>query len=371
MNYNFKQLTHSGIQSLKPYVPGKSLTDLAKTLGSQEIIKLASNENVLGCSPQALAAVHNLNQEDSSIYPTSMSHPMRSELAKHLGIDADMLTISNGSDLLIGLLITCFALQSDKHILTHDYAFVSYAIQAKVYGVPVVSTPTNNWEVDIDAMIDACNKKTAIIFLANPNNPTGTLIKHQEIKRLVESIPQQTILVVDEAYYDYAKDAYEGSSIDLLKNHPNLVVMRTFSKAYGLAGYRIGYIASCPEISSLVYSIQLPFSVNIAAMSAASAALKDQAFIQRTIDMNYQGLHQLKEGLNKLGINYIPSHANFITINCDKDASIIANELEKSGIIVRPLAPCGMPCYLRITIGTQKQNAKVLESLAQIYTRVY
>lgn len=368
MNYNFKQLTHPGIQSLKPYVPGKSLTDLAKTLGEQEIIKLASNENVLGCSEKALAALHNLNQEDSSTYPTSISHPMRAELAKHLGIDTDMLTISNGSDLLIGLLITCFALHSDKHILTHDYAFVSYSIQAKVYGVPVVSTPTNNWEVDIDAMINACNEKTAIIFLANPNNPTGTLIKHQEIKRLIESIPKQTILVVDEAYYDYAKDAYEGSSIDLLQEHPNLVVMRTFSKAYGLAGYRIGYIASCPEISSLVYSIQLPFSVNIAAMSAASAALRDQDFIQRTIDMNFQGLRQLEEGLNGLGINYIPSHANFITVDCGKDGGIIANELEKDGIIVRPLAPYTMDNYVRITIGTQEQNARVLQSLAKIYS---
>lgn len=367
MDYNFKQLTHPGIQSLQPYIPGKSLADFTKQHSSIEVIKLASNENVLGCSPKAISAIHNLNCKDSSIYPTSISHPIRNQLAGHLGVASNMLTLSNGSDLLIGLLITCFALHNNKHILTHDYAFVSYAIQAKTLGVKIASTPTNNWEVDIDAIINACNMHTALIFLANPNNPTGTLIKHSEIKRLITNIPKTTILVVDEAYYDYAQNHYAGNSLELLTEHPNLVVMRTFSKAYGLAGYRLGYIVSCPEISEIIYSVQLPFSVNIAAMNAASAALEDQEFIQKTLSMNTKGLAQLTKGLTKLNIKYIPSYANFITIDCGKNAGIIANELEKDGIITRPLDQYQMTNHLRITIGTQEQNNKVLDSLAKIF----
>lgn len=365
MNYNFKEFAHPGIKALKPYIPGKSLTEIQKTQ-NQEIIKLASNENVLGCSSKVLEVIHNITKEDVSIYPTSVSHPLRSELATHLGVKKEMITISNGSDLIICLLLTCFAANSDKHILTHDYAFASYAIQATTLGVPVVSTKTKNWQVDIDALIGNCNSKTALIFLANPNNPTGLLITHQEIKRLLNCIPKSTILVVDEAYYEYAVNYYLGSSLDLLNEHPNLVIMRTFSKAYGLAGLRIGYAISCKEITDLMYSIQLPFAVNIVALSSASAALKDRDFLKKTLTLNSAGLLQMQVGLETLGISYIPSHANFITINCQTNADIFTQELEKDGIYVRPLGPYNMQNYLRITIGTEAQNIKVLESLKKL-----
>lgn len=366
MNYNFKNLTHPGIKILKPYVPGKSLSEIEKTYKHQEIIKLASNENVLGCSPRVLDALHRITKEDTSIYPTSISHPLRTQLAEHLGVNPQNITLSNGSDLIICLLLTCFAANSDKHILTHDYAFMSYAIQATTLGIPVISTATQNWQVDIDEIISKCNSKTAIIFLANPNNPTGLLIKHQEIIRLIENIPQSTILVVDEAYYEYAKEDYMGNSLELIDKHPNLVIMRTFSKAYGLAGLRIGYAISCKEISEIMYSVQLPFAVNIGAMLAASVALKDQVFIENTLKMNNEGLLQMQEGLNSLKISYIPSKANFITIDCQENANNIANELEKYAIFTRPLGPYNMGNYLRITIGTYQQNLKVLQSLKEI-----
>lgn len=366
MNYNFKEFVHAGIKALKPYVPGKSLTEIKKNNNQQEIIKLASNENVLGCSDKVLDAIRNITKEDASIYPTSISHPLRKQLAEYLGVEQNTVTLSNGSDLIICLLLTCFATNSDKHILTHDYAFSSYAIQATTLGIPVVSTPTQNWQVDIDAMINTCNSKTALIFLANPNNPTGSLINHQEISRLINNIPKSTILVLDEAYFEYAQDAYMGNSLELLNKHPNLVIMRTFSKVYGLAGFRIGYAISCKEISELMYSIQLPFAVNIVAMIAASAALKDQEFITNTLKMNKEGLTQMQDGLNTLNIPYIPTNANFITIDCQISANIIAKELEKDNIYTRPLAPNNMENYLRISIGTKDQNLKVLQSLKKL-----
>lgn len=366
MNYNFKELTHSGIKSLKPYVPGKSLTEIQKNYNFQEIIKLASNENVLGCSNKVIEAIHNLTKEDASIYPTSISHPLRKQLADYLKVKPEMVTISNGSDLIICLLLTCFAANSDKHILTHDYAFSSYAIQATTLGIPVVSTATDNWKVNINEIINTCNDKTALIFLANPNNPTGLLIKHQEIQRLIENIPKSTILVVDEAYYEYAQNSYMGNSLDLIAKHPNIIIMRTFSKAFGLAGFRIGYAISCQQISELMYNIQLPFAVNIAAMIAAQAALEDKDFLEKTLKMNTEGLMQMQEGLNNLKINYLPTNANFITINCDMPATTVAKELERDGIFTRPLGPNNMENYLRITIGTKTQNIKVLQSLKKL-----
>lgn len=366
MIYNFKQLTHPGIQSLTPYVPGKSLTEINESLDIKNIIKVASNENVLGCSPKVLEALNKLNCQDLATYPTSISHPFRKELANYLSVEDNMITLSNGSDLLICLLLICFALNSDKHILSHDYAFISYAIQAQTLGIPYVSSKTINWEVDVNDLLSKCNDKTSLIFLANPNNPTGSLIKHTAIKRIIASIPKTTILVLDEAYFEYAKDYYLLDSIELIKQYPNLIVMRTFSKAYGLAGLRLGYTVSNPQITQLLYNIQLPFSVNIAAIVAAQAAIQDQNFINKTIEMNKAGLKQMQQGLEKLNIKYLPTYANFITINCARDSKKIAQELEKNAILARPLHPNNMNNYLRITIGTKEQNAIILKNLEKI-----
>jgi histidinol-phosphate aminotransferase len=366
MIQDFSKLTHNGIQSLHPYVPGKSIEEVAKEQGITDIIKLASNENVWGCSPSALASLKSLSPHDLSLYPTSICHPFREKLANFLDVDTDMITLSNGSDLLLCLLLICFALHSDKHIMTHDHAFISYEIQAKTLGIPVVKTPTNNWEVDIDAIIETCNEKTAIIFLANPNNPTGLLVNHQDITRLIESIPKTTILVLDEAYYEYARKDYMADSVDLLRKHPNLVITRTFSKAYGLAGLRLGVAIANAQITQLLYNIQLPFAVNIASMNAASAALDDQEFINNTLSQTHAGLIQMRTGLDALNLSYLPSSANFITVDCKQDGNTVSNQLQKHGIIVRPLHPYYMNNYLRITIGTKEQNERLLYTLDKI-----
>ncbi|MDF1757136.1 MAG: histidinol-phosphate transaminase [Legionellaceae bacterium] len=365
MKYNYKNLTHHGIQSLKPYIPGKSIEEVAREQGITDIIKLASNENVWGCSEKVIQALQDLSTQNLSLYPASICHPFREQIAKFLNVETEMLTLSNGSDLLICLLLICFALHNDKHILTHDHAFISYQIQAKTLGIPVVSTPTKNWEVDIDAMINACTEKTAMIFLANPNNPTGGLISYEDVKRLIESIPETTILVLDEAYYEYAKADFKGNSIDLVKKHSNMVVIRTFSKAYGLAGLRLGYAISNPQITQLLYSVQLPFAVNIASLTAASVALKDQDFIDKVLSLTNQGLQQMRDGLDNLNIPYLPSSANFITIDCGRDGNDVFDFLQKTGIITRPLHPYNMSNFLRITIGTKEHNERTLSALSR------
>jgi len=365
MACDYDQLPHIGIRTLIPYVPGKSSEELAREQGLTDIIKLAGNENVSGCSPLVTQALTNLSGHQIATYPMSVNHPLRQKLAKKLGADKEMVTLGNGSDSLFCSLLTCFALHNNKHILTHDYAFSSYAIQAKTLGIPVVSVPIqSNWEINIDAMIDACNDETALIFLANPNNPTGMLVNQADITRLIESIPETTILVLDEAYHEYVADPDKTYSIELLKKHPNLVITRTFSKAYGLAGLRLGYAIANSQITALLYRIQLPFVVNIPALTAGFAALDDDEFIDQTFHLNQVGLKQVQQGLTALGLTHIPTSGNFITFDCKTESLPIYQGLQNYGIIVRPLHAYGLNNFLRVTIGTRDQNIRFLEQLA-------
>ena len=366
MEFDFDTLPHAGIRSLCPYIPGKSIEEVASEFGLTDIIKLASNENVWGCSAKVTQALNSISSQDIALYPNSITNPFRKKLADFLDIDVNQLLLSNGSDAIMGLLLTCFALHTDKHVITHDYAFSIYKVQSNTDAIPIRSIPTKNWTVDIDAMINACNDKTVLMFIANPNNPTGLLINHQDIARLLESIPKTTILVLDEAYYEYASSTYYENSLSLLKKHRNLVITRTFSKAYGLAGLRIGYAIADPQIIKLLYTIQLPFAVNSLAMLAASAAIDDQAFIEHTVKQTKEGMLQMQKGLALLNIQHLPTEANFITLDCGTDGTHIFHELQTYGIIVRPLSAYGMNNYLRVTIGTKEQNIRFLDTLRVI-----
>ena len=367
MPCDYHLLPHAGIQSLTPYIPGKSAEQVAQEQGLTDIIKLASNENPFGCSPFVTAALAAINRQQIATYPISAHHPLREKLAKALAINADMITLGNGSDALIPLLLTCFALHRNKHMLTHEYAFIAYGVHAKTLGIPVITTPLlPNWQVDIDAMIAACNEKTALIFLASPNNPTGLLVTQAEIIRLLQHIPATTILVVDEAYYEYVDDANKLNTLSLLMNYPNLVITRTFSKAYGLAGLRLGYAITSPYITDLLQRVLPPFSVNAVALIAASAALDDDEFIQHSLSNNAQGLKQLQQGLTELGLDYLPTAGNFITFNCKVDTIPLFQRLQQHGIIVRPLHPYGLANYLRVTIGTQQQNNRFLNTMKEL-----
>lgn len=365
MSCDYHRLPHPGIQSLNPYVPGKSIEELAREQGLTDIIKLASNENPLGCSRLVKETLAKLSAMQLASYPSPANHPLRRKLSQQLGVKEQMLTLSNGSDLLFSLLLTTFALHTGKRMLTHEYAFISYQIQAQTLGVPVIRMPLKpNWQVDIDAMIEASKQNIAILFLANPNNPTGLFINHEDIKRLLHQVPATTIVVLDEAYYEYAYNPGDNTSINLLIQHPNLVITRTFSKAYGLAGLRLGYAIASPEITELLLRVQPPFAVNQAALEAANAALDDHDFVRQTIELNALGMQQVRQGLDKLQLNSLPSSCNFITFDCQTDSLPIYQRLLKYGIIVRPLHSYGLSNHLRVSIGNNLQNARFLDKLA-------
>ncbi len=367
MYCDYNEIPHEGIRSLTPYAPGKSAEALALERDIKTIVKLGSNENPLGCSSLVTDLLAKLSTHKIATYPIASLHPLKQKLANKLAIDNTMLTLSNGSDSLFGLLLTCFGLHNKKHIITHDYAFSSYAIQAKTLGIPVISTGLkSNWDVDITAMINACNQDTALIFISNPNNPTGLAIHPDEIKRLLENIPASTLLVLDEAYYEYIDTLYQSYAIDLLKTHQNLIITRTFSKAYGLASLRLGYAISNEIITNLIHRIQLPFAVNIAALSAGFIALDDEDFITKTVELNKSEYTIVRRGLEELNLENLPSACNFITFNCNQDAMPIYQALQDYGIIVRPLHPYALNNYIRVTIGTPTQNQYFLEKLGLV-----
>lgn len=371
MSCDYQQLPHPGIQTLQPYIPGKSIEELAKEQSITSIIKLASNENPLGCSPKVNEAIRQLSMIQLSTYPAPTLHPLKHKLSHLLQIDENMLVLGNGSDTLFTLLLTLFGLHTNKCMLTHDKAFISYEIQSKTLGIPCGISPVKpKWEVDITEMIRSCSTNTGILFIANPNNPTGLIIPLARIKQLLESIPSSTIVVIDEAYYEYAYSNNEQSALSLLKQFPNLVITRTFSKAYGLAGLRIGYAIAHPPIIELIQRIQLPFTVNQVALAAAFVALDDNDFLAETIELNTFGKQQLQQGLNSLDLITLPSHGNFITVDCGTTSLPIYQHLLQKGIIVRPLTPYGLPNHLRITIGNLEQNTCFLDTLSSILTLI-
>ncbi|MCP0912989.1 MULTISPECIES: histidinol-phosphate transaminase [Legionella] len=365
MPCDYHLLPHEGIQTLSPYIPGKSAEELAREQHLHNIIKLASNENPLGCSPNVIKALAELSGHQLATYPAPATHPLRKKIAQKLGLDAEMIILGNGTDLLFPLMLTCFALHRDKHLLLHQYAFISYAIHAKTQGIPVHQVELKeNWEVDIKAFIKNCTEDTALIFLANPNNPTGSMVSSKDIKFLLENIPESTILVLDEAYYEYVSQTHNHDSLHLLSAHSNLIITRTFSKAYGLAGLRIGYAIAHPDIISILLKAMPPFTVSQTALVAAAAALDDDVFIKESVLNNTLGLEQMIQGLKHLNLSYLPPAGNFITINCTTDAAAIYQALQRHGIIVRPLHPYGLNHYLRVTIGTAEQNERFLATLA-------
>lgn len=368
MTVNFQDFPHPGIRSLIPYKPGKSIEELAREKGITDIIKLGSNENPLGCSPLALSALRTMSPHTLALYPSPNNHPLIPKLAKKLHINSNQLFVSNGSDYIYTILLESFSLHQNKHILLHDYAFSTYEVQAHALNIPVRSVAIDeDWQVNINALIAACNEQTSIIFLANPNNPTGVLISQKKMKRLLENIPESTLLVIDEAYYEFASSQQDCNSIEWLAEHPNLVITRTFSKIYGLAGLRLGYAIAHPSIIDILQRVQLPFTVNQAALTTAHAALDDENFINSSLQTNAAGMQQMRAGYDALGIDYLPSACNFLTFNCKEDSVSLYNYLLDKGIIVRPLHPYKMNNYIRATIGTREQNTRLLDALRSYY----
>lgn len=364
---DFTTLLPDCLNTLLPYVPGKTIDALKQELGLTDIIKLGSNENPRGCSPLVIKQLGQLSGKQVSSYLVQNNLQLTRKISQTLNINQDWITLANGTDPLFPLFIQCFALHQHKHMITHQYAFQTYSVQAKTFNIPCIETPLlPDWNIDVNAIINACTPETAFIIFANPNNPTGSLLSEQKIKALLTSIPETTLLVIDEAYIDYLSDAEKPDTLSLLTKHANLILTRTFSKAYGLAGLRIGYAISHPNIAAILKKVMQPFTINIAALLAAETAMNDTSFIEETYQLNQAGRHKIFSQFNHLGIDILPAYGNFVTIDLKQDSLPIYQQLLQKGIIVRPLHAYNMPNHIRVTIGTPEQNQIWLAELRHI-----
>jgi len=363
---DFVELANTGVQQLHPYQAGKSIGELQRELGVENIIKLASNENPLGASPLAIEAAQKALHEPAR-YPDPAGYELKQALAEYLTIEADHITLGNGSDSLFTLLLNAFG-GPGKNIVISEYGFAGYAIAAKTTQTDVITAPAKDWGCDLTAMANAITPETSLVFMANPNNPTGTWVNENELITFLEQIPERVIVVMDEAYFEFMQQSDYPDTIKLQSQYPQLVTTRTFSKAYGLAGLRVGYAIANPSITEILNRIRLPFNVSSPAQAAAVAALKDQAHIERSIQSNEQNKQFLMPAFTDLGFNHLPVTSNFITVDLGVDATPVYQDLLKQGIIVRPIANFGMPNHLRISIGLDTENQRLLKAFSRIFS---
>lgn len=365
MKPDFRKLANTGISSLTPYQPGKPVEELERELGITSSIKLASNENPLGPSPKAIEAVH-AALPHTHIYPDGSCYDLKQALASHLSVDTSQITVGNGSENILELIGKAYLRTGDNAVIS-EYAFLTIPLVIQSFGAEIRTAPAVNWGHNVDNMLNAINDKTRVVFLVNPNNPTGTYTNQQDFTKLMNAVPPHVIVVLDEAYSEYISEKDYPDAQAYLAHHPNLIISRTFSKAYGLAGFRIGYALSSPEVADILNRARLPFNVNSLAVKAACAALGDTEHLNKTVALNTAGRAQLEAGLKKLKLDYIPSLANFITIDVH-DGPAVYQKLLYEGVIVRPLKAYQMPRHIRVTIGTAEQNQRFLTAIEKVMT---
>lgn len=366
-NNNIYNLAVDGVRQLIPYVPGKPIEELERELGIANIIKLASNENPLGPGKKALAAIHAMLPK-LTLYPDGNGFNLKAALALKYAINADQITLGNGSNELLELVARAF-LTPDLEAMFSEHAFAVYPIVTQAVGASAVIIPALNYGYDLAAMSTRISPKTRVVFIANPNNPTGTLLQQTDLGRFINVLPSHCICVLDEAYFEYVPEQ-AVNSLDWLKANPNLIITRTFSKAYGLAGLRVGYSLSSPEMADILNRVRQPFNNNALALAAAEAALLDEDYLRETIAVNTQGMADLTNGFKGLGLEWIPSAGNFVSVDLKRPAQPVYEALLRSGVIVRPVANYGMPHHLRISIGTQAENQLFLKALKKILENV-
>ncbi|TAK81974.1 MAG: histidinol-phosphate transaminase [Betaproteobacteria bacterium] len=358
------ELSPSHVRSIAPYQPGKPISELARELGLDEkgIIKLASNENPLGIGPRTRAAIDAALPEIAR-YPDGNGFELKQALSRRYGVDMSCIVLGNGSNDVLELVALAF-LGPGRAAVMSRHAFAVYPLATQARGARSIVVPAKNYGHDLEAMARAIDEETYVVWVANPNNPTGTLARPEELEAFLRKVPERVLVVVDEAYNEYLKPDLRADTVKWLKRHPNLVVVRTFSKAYGLAGLRVGYGFAHPSVADVMNRVRQPFNVNSLALAAAAAALDDMEFVARSYALNLQGMAQLEEGARRLGLPFIPSYGNFITLQVGKAPEIYKRLLRRS-VIVRPVGGgYGLPEHLRVTIGTQAENEKFLAALA-------
>ncbi len=356
-------LIRKNIEKVEPYVAGKPIEETKRQLGLKEVIKLASNENPLGASPKAVEAIKKALKQINR-YPDSNSFALKRKLARSLNVEPSNLILGNGSDELIDIVIKTFV-EETENIITADVTFLEYKIIAGVLGRQVIEVPLRYFKYDLDSIRRKINRATKLIFIANPNNPTGTYLSRGELEDFLKDIPGHVIVVLDEAYDTFIDVDDFPYSIKYAKNS-NVIVMKTFSKAYGLAGLRIGYAVARPELVSFMERVRQPFNINLLAQQAACAALDDKNFLRKTRAVVLEGKRFLYEQLRDMGFAYVPSVANFVLINVGRDGVEIFKDMLKFGVIVRDMKQYGLKDYIRVTIGTQKENKRFVRVLKKV-----
>lgn len=356
-------LIRKNILGIKPYVAGKPVEETKRQLGLKEVIKLASNENPLGPSPKAVKAIRK-NLSAINRYPDSNSFYLKRKLAKYHNIDPANIVLGNGSDEMIDIIIKTFV-EEDENIITADTTFLEYEIISQVNGRKVITTPLRYFKYDLGAVKKKIDQKTKLIFISNPNNPTGTYITKYELQDFMSDLADNALLVLDEAYDTFIDVDDFPKGLDYI-NNKNVIVLKTFSKAYGLAGLRIGYAIARPEFASCMEKVRQPFNVNFLAQVAAVAALDDKEFLRKTRKVILEGKDYLYEALTGLGIVYVPSVANFILIDAGRDGVGLFRDMLKYGVIVRDMKQYGLKNFIRVTIGTKRENERLIKVLKKI-----
>lgn len=364
MSSNFLQLANKGVQKLRPYQAGKPADELERELGIKNIIKLASNENPLGLSESVKLVLQN-ELEQLTLYPDANGYYLKKALADKYSVDIGQVTLGNGSNDLLELIARAFV-TSEHEVIFAQYAFVVYPLVTQAINATAVVVPAKDYGHDLDAMIDAITEKTKLIFIANPNNPTGTFLEQDELKVFLGKVPSSVLVVLDEAYFEYAIASRRGNAIAWISEFPNLIVSRTFSKAYGLAGLRVGYSISHADITDILNRIRQPFNCNSLALKAAETVLNDTDYLQKSITVNNEGMADLTTFFTENKLEFIPSMGNFITVNVGKSGDEVYQALLHEGVIVRPISGYGLPNYLRISIGRHSENQRFKVALSNV-----
>ncbi|QLQ25761.1 MAG: histidinol-phosphate transaminase [Dechloromonas sp.] len=350
----------SYVRAISPYQPGKPISELAREMGMpvDKIVKLASNENPLGMSPKAKRAVE-AAIGGSERYPDQFE--LIAAVAERCGVGRDQVVLGNGSNDVLDLIARVF-LAPGRSAVFAQHAFAVYPLATLSTGAELIATPARNYGHDLSAMRAAIRPDTRIVWIANPNNPTGSFLPYPEVRAFLAAVPQDVVVVLDEAYNEYLPPAERVDTAAWISDFPNLVVTRTFSKIFGLAGLRVGYALASAEIADLMNRVRQPFNVNNLAIAAAIAALDDHVFVAESYELNRRGMEQIVAGLKRLGLEHIPSHGNFVTFRAG-DGAGVNQKLLKQGVIVRPIGGYGLPEWLRVTIGSEPENGRFLEAL--------
>jgi histidinol-phosphate aminotransferase len=372
MQKTILNLATQGVQALKPYSPGKPLSELEREYRVHNAIKLASNENPLGPSPGVLAALR-AQFDDLARYPDGNGFALKAALARKHGVSIECITLGNGSNDVLELVARAFLSPASASVYS-AHAFAVYPIVTQAIGARANVAPAHDgsrgpkFGHDLDAMAESIDAETRIVFIANPNNPTGTWLRSNELRSFVERVSRDTIVVIDEAYFEYVSDPDYPNTMNWVPEFSNLLVTRTFSKAYGLASLRVGYGVCQPELADLLNRVRQPFNVNSFAQAAAAAALDDEGHLSESLRVNEAGMQQLVDGFKALDLEFIPSVGNFICVDVGRDTHAVYEALLRSGVIVRPVDNYGLTGYLRVSIGLPEENRRFLEALAKVLT---